>query len=313
MALQKADVIIIGTGPAGLTAAIYVARSGLKPVVFTGMQPGGQLTTTTEVENFPGFPHGIMGPKLMEDMKAQGERFGTEFIADNVVSVDFSKWPLTVRSETQTFSAGSVIIATGATAKTMGLPREAELMGKGVSTCATCDGFFYKNKIVAVAGGGDTAMEEACYLAKLCKKVYLIHRRDQFRASEIMLKRAQSTPNIEFLIPYEVKGLVSNAMGLTGLEIYSTVEKQPKTLTVDGFFMAIGHKPNSDLFKDYLDIDDHGYIIRTEHCATKVPGVFAAGDIADTVFKQAVTAAGMGCQAGMQSVRFLEEKGDHAN
>lgn len=311
MSARKVDVVIIGTGPAGLTAAIYVARSGYKPVVFTGMQPGGQLTTTTEVENFPGFPHGIMGPKLMEDMKAQGERFGSEFIADNVTKVDFSRWPLEVSTDSETFLAGAVIISTGATAKTLGLPQEAELMGKGVSTCATCDGFFYRNKTVAVAGGGDTAMEEATYLAKLCKKVYLIHRRDQFRASEIMLARAKNTVNIEFLVPYEVSRLISNATGLTGLELYSNLEKQTRTLEVDGFFMAIGHKPNSDIFRNYLDVDDHGYIVRTHHCATKVPGVFAAGDIADTVFKQAVTAAGMGCQAGMQSVKFLEDKGHH--
>jgi thioredoxin reductase (NADPH) len=301
------DVVIIGTGPAGLTAAIYAARANLNPVIYAGSMHGGQLTTTTEVENFPGFEHGIMGPKLMSEMTSQAERFGTKIIYEEITKVDLSKRPFTLWSANKEIKAKTVIIATGATAKTLGLPQEAELMGRGLSTCATCDGFFYRNKVVAVTGGGDSAMEEANYLSKLCSQVYLIHRRAEFRASKIMIDRVLANPKIKVLTPWTVERPLADKSGVNGIVIKNIQSGVTEELKVDGLFMAIGHKPNSDLFLPWVDVDDHGYIKTIKSTATKTPGVFAAGDIADPTFKQAITAAGMGCQSAMQAQRFLEE------
>lgn len=303
------DIVIIGTGPAGLTAAIYAARANLKPVIYAGSMHGGQLTTTTEVENFPGFEHGIMGPKLMTEMTAQAERFGTSIVYETITKVDFSKRPFTLWADKKEIKTKAVIIATGATAKTLGLEGEAALMGRGLSTCATCDGFFYRNKVVAVTGGGDSAMEEANYLSKLCSQVYLIHRRAEFRASKIMVDRVRNNSKIKIMTPWAVKKPLSDNSGLNGLIIENVENGQTQELKVDGLFMAIGHKPNSDIFLPWVDVDSHGYIKTTHHTATKTAGVFAAGDIADPVFKQAVTAAGLGCQAAIQAQRFLEEHG----
>jgi len=301
------DVVIIGTGPAGLTAAIYAARAGHNPVIFAGLQHGGQLTTTTEVENFPGFAEGIMGPKLMTEMTAQAERVGAKIVYDEVIRVDFDVRPFKITTNSETAQAHTVIISTGATAKTLGLPDEAALMGRGLSTCATCDGFFYKGKKVAVVGGGDSAMEEANYLTKLCSEVYLIHRRDEFKASKIMLERAKANPKIKFMIPFGIERPIAGSGGLEGVVLKNLTTGKTEDLKVDGLFMAIGHKPNSDIFKPWVDTDDHGYIRVKEFTKTKTPGVFAAGDIADPVFKQAITAAGMGCQAAIQASRYLED------
>lgn len=300
------DVVIVGTGPAGLTAAIYASRGGLKATIYAGTMHGGQLTTTTEVENFPGFEHGIMGPQLMNDMTAQAERFGTKIVYETVTKVDFSKRPFKLWTDNGQIEANAVIIATGATAKTLGLPNEATLMGRGLSTCATCDGFFYRNKVVAVSGGGDSAMEEANYLSKLCSQVYLIHRRHEFKASKIMIDRAMANPKIKMMIPYTVEQAVGDNTGLTGLVLKNVETGKTEDLKVDGLFMAIGHRPNSEIFLPWVDIDDHGYIKTTSYTATKTPGIFAAGDIADPTFKQAITAAGMGCQAAIQAQKFLE-------
>lgn len=300
------DVVIVGTGPAGLTAAIYAARGGFKTKIYAGTMHGGQLTTTTEVENFPGFEHGIMGPQLMTDMTAQAERFGTEIVYETITKVDFSSRPFKLWADDKLIQANAVIIATGATAKTLGLPNEATLMGRGLSTCATCDGFFYRNKVVAVSGGGDSAMEEANYLSKLCSQVYLIHRRHEFRASKIMVDRAKANPKIKMMIPYTVEEALGDNSGLTGLVLKNVETGKTEQLKVDGFFMAIGHRPNSEIFLPWVDIDDHGYIKTTKHTATKTQGIFAAGDIADPTFKQAITAAGMGCQAAIQAQKFLE-------
>ena len=300
------QVTIVGTGPAGLTAAIYAARGGLKPVVYAGMQHGGQLTTTTEVENWPGHPDGIMGPQLMADMAKQAERCGAQIIYEEITKVDFSGPVKKLWSGEQLIESKTVIIATGATAKTLGLPNEAKLMGRGLSTCATCDGFFYKGKKVALVGGGDSAMEEALYLANLCSEVILIHRRDVFRASKIMLERAKKHPNIKFMIPYEVTEALANDQGLTGINIRNSETSENSHIELEGFFMAIGHKPNSEVFQEYVDLDSNGYIKVKEFVKTRTPGVFAAGDIADSVFRQAVTAAGMGCQAAMLAIRYLE-------
>jgi thioredoxin reductase (NADPH) len=301
------DVTVIGTGPAGLTAAIYTTRGGLKTQIYAGVQHGGQLTTTTEVENFPGFAEGIMGPQLMADMTAQAERIGAEVIYEEITKVDFSKKPLRLWAGSQEIQSKTVIIATGATAKTLKLPREAELMGRGLSTCATCDGFFYKNKRVAVIGGGDSAMEESNYLAKLCSEVILIHRRPVFKASNIMLERAKRNPKIKMMVPYETLEPLADASGLKGVKLKNADTGKIEELAVDGLFMAIGHTPNSSVFKGFVDLDENGYVKVTDFTKTKTPGVFAAGDIADHVFRQAITAAGMGCQAGMQAIKYIEE------
>ncbi len=301
------DVVIVGTGPAGLTAAIYTGRANLQPTIFAGLLHGGQLTTTTEIENFPGFEHGIMGPKLMQDMTAQAERFGTQIVYDTITKVDFSGKVKKLWTDSEEIHAKAVIISTGATAKTLKLDREAELMGRGVSTCATCDGFFYRGKKVMVVGGGDSAMEEAGYLAKLCSEVILVHRRDVFKASPIMLKRAQENPKIQFKVPFTIKTLLGDEKGLSGVVLENIETGATEEVKLDGLFYAIGHTPNSDIFKDFVDRDEAGYIKVTQFTKTKTPGVFAAGDIADPNFRQAITAAGMGCQAAIQAQHYLEE------
>ncbi|MCX6129859.1 MAG: thioredoxin-disulfide reductase [Proteobacteria bacterium] len=300
------NVVIVGTGPAGLTAAVYTARANLSPVIYAGIMHGGQLTTTTEVENFPGFEHGILGPKLMQDMSAQAERFGTEIVYDTISRVDFSGKIKKLWTDSEEIWAKSVIISTGATAKTLGVKDEASLMGRGVSTCATCDGFFFKGKKVLVIGGGDSAMEEANYLSKLCSEVTLVHRRDVFKASPIMLERARNNPKINFKVPFTIGALVSDATGLTGVVLENTETGAKEEMKIDGLFYAIGHTPNSEVFKNFVDLDEQAYIKVTEHTKTRTPGIFAAGDIADPHFKQAITAAGMGCQAAIQAQHYLE-------
>jgi thioredoxin reductase (NADPH) len=303
------DVVVIGTGPAGLTAAIYTTRGGFKTAIFAGIQHGGQLTTTTEVENFPGFRDPVMGQTLMNDMTSQAERLGAEVIYDEITKVDFSSQPLRLWAGESEIKTKAVIIATGATAKTLGLPHESELMGRGVSTCATCDGFFYKGKRAAVVGGGDSAMEEANYLSKLCSEVLLIHRRPQFRASNIMIERTKNNPKIRMLIPYAVEDTIAGPHGLTAIVVRNLDTNKLEEIPMDGLWMAVGHTPNSRIFKDFVDTDENGYIVVEHGTKTRSPGVFAAGDIADHEFRQAITAAGMGCQAGMQAIRFLEAQG----
>ncbi len=302
-------VTIVGTGPAGLTAAIYTARAGLNPVVYAGLQHGGQLTTTTDVENFPGFVEGIMGPQLMADMTKQAERVGATIIYDQIVRTDLSQRPFKLyNSKDEEILTETVIISTGATAKTLGLPGEEKLMGRGLSTCTTCDGFFYKNKSVVLVGGGDSAMEEAIYLANICKEVTLVHRRAEFKASHIMLERAQKNPKITFKVPYTIKETIADTSGLTHVKILNLETKEEETLEVPGLFYAIGHTPNSSIFTPEVKIDEQGFIDAKNYTETSVPGVFAAGDVADHVFKQAITAAGMGCQAAIQVTRFLESQ-----
>ncbi|MFH0866082.1 MAG: thioredoxin-disulfide reductase [Bacteroidota bacterium] len=309
--IEKTRCLIIGSGPAGYTAAIYASRSDLKPILYQGMQPGGQLTITTEVENFPGYPNGITGPEMMEDMKKQAERFGTDVRWGSVTKVDFSKRPFTViADDNKTIHAESVIIATGASAKWMGIPSEDKFSGYGISACATCDGFFYKGKIVAVVGGGDTAAEEATYLSKLCKKVYLIHRRDELRASKAMQNKVFNTANIEVIwnhLPHEIVGTEEGfSKTVNGVILTDTVTGEEKKIDIDGIFVAIGHKPNSELFTGQLDLHDNGYIKTVPGSThTSVEGVFAAGDIQDHYYRQAVTAAGSGCMAAIEAERFL--------
>lgn len=308
---QIRSSVIIGTGPAGLTAAIYAARANLSPLVLAGSQHGGQLTTTTEVENFPGFSHPVMGPQLMKDMTDQAVRVGAEIVYEEVSKVDFSgpvKKLYTAGSSGE-ISARTVIITTGATAKTLGLCGEDQLMGHGVSTCATCDGFFYRGKNVVVVGGGDSAMEESLYLADLAQKVWLVHRRDEFRASHIMLQRAREHANIEFLVPWNVDKLHSNDGGLSGVLLVHSSSGKTKDMQIDGLFYAIGHSPNSAIFLPYVQVDDHGYIKVHDFVHTGTDGVYAAGDVADPHYKQAITAAGMGCQAAMSATRYLSAQG----
>ena len=306
------NVTIIGTGPAGLTAAIYAARAGLNPVVYAGIQHGGQLTTTTEVENFPGFKDGIMGPELMAEMTSQAERVGAKIVYEEVTSVDFST-PTKLKVSTssgETIDSKTAIICTGATARTMGLSGEKELMGRGLSTCATCDGFFYRGKRVIVVGGGDSAMEEATYLANLAEEVVLVHRRDYFRASDVMVKRAKSNEKIKFMVPWTLTETLGDNTGLTKVKLKNTETAEEKEMEIDGVFYAIGHDPNSKMFADFVELDDHGFIKVEDFVKTKTPGVYAAGDIADPTFKQAITAAGMGCQAAITAARYIEELED---
>ncbi len=309
-ASEKVKCLILGSGPAGYTAAIYAARANLSPVMYEGMQIGGQLTTTTEVENYPGYPEGVTGPLMMEDFKKQAQRFGTDTRWGMATSVDFSKRPFkVVIDEKTTIEADSVIIATGATAKYLGLESEKAFMGSGVSACATCDGFFYKGQDVAVVGGGDTALEEALYLSGICKKVYVIHRRDEFRGSQIMQERLLATDNIEVLwnnVPKEVVG----SQTVEGVILENTKTGEESKIDVEGFFVAIGHKPNSDIFTDYIDTDEVGYINTIDNTSkTTVPGVFACGDVMDNMYRQAVTAAGSGCKAAIDAERWLGEEG----
>ncbi len=308
---MKTKCLIIGSGPAGYTAAIYAARADLKPLMYQGLQPGGQLTTTTEVENFPGYPEGTQGPEMMEDLKKQAERFETDVRWGMITEVDFSNRPFRAKADDGTsIEAETVIIATGATAKWLGLESESEYNGYGVSACATCDGFFYKGKDVAIVGGGDTAAEEATYLAKLCNKVYMIHRRDELRASKAMQKKVFETKNIEMVwdtVPLEVLGEKEGfGKKVTGLKVQNVKNGEQKVLKIDGFFVAIGHKPNTEVFAGQLEMDDMGYIkTKPDSTKTSVEGVFAAGDVQDHIFRQAITAAGTGCMAAIEAERWL--------
>ena len=309
MANQEIDVLILGSGPAGYTAAIYAARAGLKPVVYMGGQPGGQLTITTDVENFPGYPDGVQGPQMMMDFQGQAERFGTEVKYGLATSVDFSSYPFKATiDETEEIIAKSVVIATGASARWLGLPSEERLNGKGVSACAVCDGFFFKGQDVAVVGGGDSAAEEASYLSKICNKVYMIVRRDEMRASNIMQQRVQNAPNIEILWN-SVTDEILGENEVEAVRVLNKITGEKKDVPISGFFVAIGHTPNTEIFKDYLDIDEQGYIKSEAGSAkTNIPGVFAAGDVQDKIYRQAVTAAGSGCMAALDAEKFLAEK-----
>lgn len=313
--VEKVKVLIIGSGPAGYTAAIYAARANLSPVLYEGLQPGGQLTTTTEVENFPGYPDGITGPEMMEQLKNQAERFGTSVRFGLATKADLSQRPFKVTiDDKKVIEAEALIIATGATAKYLGLEDEAKYAGSGVSACATCDGFFYRGKDVAVVGGGDTAAEEALYLAGLCNKVYLIVRRNELRASKVMQERVFAAKNIEVLWEHQTKGLIGDGVveGAVLVKKKGTPQEEEVTIKIDGFFLAIGHKPNSDIFKDYIETDSVGYIKTTPGTSkTTVPGVFACGDVQDPVYRQAVTAAGSGCMAAIDTERWLAEQGSH--
>jgi len=307
-------VVIVGSGPAGLTAAIYASRANLEPLVVEGIQPGGQLTTTTDVENFPGFPQGIQGPALMDITRQQAERFGTEIVVDTVTDVDVAKRPFTLSLESAgRITADTVIIASGASAKYLGLESERKLLGYGVSACATCDGFFFRGKDVVVVGGGDTAMEEAGFLTKFCSKVYLVHRRNEFRASKIMVQRVLQNPKIEILLDTVVEEILGEpAIGVSGVRVKNTKTGDARTLSVSGYFAAIGHQPNTELFRGKLEMDDVGYLkIRHPSTKTSVPGIFAAGDVADFIYRQAVSAAGEGCKAAIDAERWLGEHGIH--
>ena len=304
------NVVIIGSGPAGLTAAVYAARANLSPLLIEGWQSGGQLTTTTEVENYPGFAKGIMGPELMKEMRSQAERFGTEFLTGEVTGVDFSQRPFTIIVEAeQTIHTKTVIVATGATAIQIGVKNEARLTGHGVSTCATCDGFFFKGKELIVVGGGDSAMEEATFLTKFATKVSIVHRRDKLRASKIMQDRAVKNEKITFVWNSAVEDILGSDV-VTGVRLKNLVTDKTTELPCAGVFVAIGHRPNTALFGGQVDMDAKGYIRTTHGTATNVPGVFAAGDVQDSVYRQAVTAAGSGCMAAIDVERYLES-GSH--
>lgn len=310
MSSSHRSVIIIGSGPAGYTAAIYAARANLKPLVFEGLQPGGQLTITTDVENFPGFPEGILGPDLMDNLKKQAARFGTEIISTYVTEVDFSKKPYTIKTDNETYTANAVIISTGASARLLGLEAESKLMGRGVSACATCDGFFFKDKEVLVVGGGDTAMEEAHFLTRFCKKVTIVHRRDELRASKIMQDRAKANPKVDFIWNAEITEMHGDfTSGLTGVTLKDTQTQETRELATEGVFVAIGHKPNTDLFTGQIDLHDNGYIkVAAGTVNTNKEGVFACGDVMDHHYRQAITAAGTGCMAAMDAEKYLEAK-----
>ncbi len=309
MSTEKIKCLIIGSGPAGYTAAIYAARANLHPVVYEGIQPGGQLTTTTEIDNFPGYPEGVSGLVMMDDLKRQAQRFGTDVRFGIVTRTDLSSRPFTVEIDNEKeIQAEALIICTGATAKYLGLPSEEKFKGQGVSACATCDGFFYKNKDVAVVGGGDTACEEATYLAGICKKVYLIVRRDVLRASKAMQERVFDTPNIEVLWNHNTKEILGDDFGVTGALLVNNKTLEEKVINIHGFFLAIGHHPNSEVFRPWVETNAEGYIItdgRTQR--TNVPGVFAAGDVQDPQYRQAIVAAASGCKAAMDVERFLQE------
>jgi thioredoxin reductase (NADPH) len=306
--MSTRNVIIVGSGPAGLTAAIYAARGNLKPLVIEGYQSGGQLMLTSEVENFPGFRNGIMGPELMKEMREQAVRFGAEFISADATKVDLIGSTKKVWVDEQVFESKTLILSTGASANLLGLANESRLMGKGVSTCATCDGFFFRNKVVAIIGGGDSAMEEANFLTRYASKVYLIHRRADFKASKIMVDRTKANPKIEFILDTVIEDFLGSD-GLTGLKIKNIKTGVSKELPLEGAFVAIGHTPNSKLFKDQIKVDEKGYVVtasdKSHVSATTVPGIFACGDLQDSRYRQAITAAGSGCAAALDAEHFL--------
>ena len=309
---KRNKVVIIGSGPAGLTAAIYCARANLNPIVFEGFQAGGQLTMTTDVENFPGFPDGVMGPNLMDLLRLQAQKFGAKCIMKQVDKVDLSVRPFKIESDNQTTEADSIIISTGASAKLLGIKGEEKYVGRGLSTCATCDGFFYKDKSIHVIGGGDSAMEEAIFLTKFASKVTIIHRRDTLRASKIMAERAISNPKIDFIWNAEpIEFLGNDEKGIYGLAYKDNIANKEVKINTDGVFIAIGHNPNTALFKGMLDMDSNGYLVTdSKSSRTNVAGVFASGDVQDSVYRQAITAAGSGCMAAIDAERFLEEENE---
>ncbi len=301
------DVIIIGSGCAGLTAAIYAGRANLKPLVLDGQEPGGQLSLTTHVENYPGFPDGIMGPELIENMRKQAQKFGAEFRAGAVTEVDLSRRPFKIIAGKETYEAKALIVAAGASARLLGLPGERELIGHGVSTCATCDGYFFRGKPIAVVGGGDSAMEEANFLSRYASRVYLIHRRPEFRASKIMIDRAKANPKIEFVIPAVVDQILAPKGHVEGVRVRNPGTNETVNIPLDGVFVTIGHDPNTTTFKGKLEMDSNGYLIAKHGSLTSIPGVFIAGDVQDHRYRQAVTAAASGCMAAMDAEKFLEE------
>lgn len=308
--METKKLIIIGSGPAGYTAAIYASRADLKPLIIEGNEPGGQLTTTTDVENFPGFPDGVMGPDLMAGMKKQAQRFGAEFLATHVCDVKLDKRPFEVTCENgNKYLAETIIISTGASAKYLGLPNEKELIGRGVSACATCDGFFYRDQIVHVVGGGDTAMEEAMFLSKFAKQVTVIHRRDSFRASKPMQQRVFDNPKIDILWDHQVSEIIADNSGVTSIKVTNTKTGDETIRETNGLFMGIGHTPNTGFLKGAIELDDHGFIItKGTHPDTNVAGVFACGDVQDSYYRQAISAAGTGCMAAIRAERFLEDQ-----
>ena len=301
------NVIIIGSGCAGLTAAIYAGRANLKPLVLDGHEPGGQLSLTTHVENFPGFPDGIMGPELIENMRKQAQKFGAEFKAGAVSEVDVSKRPFKITAGKESYETQALIVAAGASARLLGLKGEKELIGHGLSTCATCDGYFFRGKSIAVVGGGDSAMEESNFLSRYASEVFLIHRRNEFRASKIMIDRAKANPKVEFVTPYAVEEILAPQGFVEGVRLRNLETKEAREIALAGVFVAIGHDPNSTIFKGKLEMDANGYLLAQHGSLTKVPGVFIAGDVQDHRYRQAVTAAGSGCMAAIDAEKFLEE------